>query len=92
MLRPVKVSELPEDTQKRLVHRLSRIEGHVRAVKRMLEEGQSCNDVLLQLAAIASAVGKVEAELLKAHLTSCVLGEDRERDVQELLKAIDRLF
>ena len=55
-----------------VINRLSRIEGHVRAIKRMLKEGRSCPDVLIQLAAVKSAVRKVAQIVLEDHIESCL--------------------
>lgn len=54
-----------------VINRLSRIEGHVRAVKRMLKEGKPCPDVLIQLAAVKSAVQKAAQVVLEDHIESC---------------------
>lgn len=55
-----------------VINRLSRIEGHVRAIKRMLKEGRSCPDVLIQLAAVKAAVQKAAHLVLEDHIESCL--------------------
>lgn len=55
-----------------VVNRLSRIEGHVRAIKRMLKEGRPCPDVLIQLAAVKAAVQKTAQVILEDHIESCL--------------------
>ncbi len=55
-----------------VVNRLSRIEGHVRAIKRMLKEGRPCPDVLIQLAAVKAAVQKTAQVVLEDHIESCL--------------------
>lgn len=55
-----------------VINRLSRIEGHIRAVKTMLKEGRSCPDVLIQLAAVRSAVTKASRIVLEDHMESCL--------------------
>ena len=54
------------------VARLARIEGQVRGVARMIEDGRYCIDVLNQVQAIKAALRKVEEELLKGHAAHCV--------------------
>jgi DNA-binding FrmR family transcriptional regulator len=54
------------------VRRLSRIEGQVRGISRMIEEERYCIDILQQMQAIKSALGKVEDAILKDHAASCV--------------------
>jgi DNA-binding FrmR family transcriptional regulator len=55
-----------------IVNRLSRIEGHIRSIKTMVEEGRDCADVLIQLSAVRSAVDKVGRVVLEDHLESCL--------------------
>jgi CsoR family transcriptional regulator, copper-sensing transcriptional repressor len=55
-----------------VINRLSRIEGHVRAVKRMVEEEIPCPDVLIQLAAIKSAIQRTAQIVLEDHMESCL--------------------
>jgi len=58
--------------EEELQNRLSRIEGHVRGIKRMLGEHASCEDLLIQLAAVRSALNQATARLLENHLDTCV--------------------
>jgi DNA-binding FrmR family transcriptional regulator len=55
-----------------LLNRLSRIEGQVRGVARMIEEDRYCLDVLTQLRAVRAALVRVETNLLKQHLSHCI--------------------
>ena len=55
-----------------LINRLSRIEGQVRGLSKMIEEDRYCIDVLTQIRAIKAALGRVEANLLKDHLNHCI--------------------
>jgi DNA-binding FrmR family transcriptional regulator len=55
-----------------VVNRLSRIEGHVAAIKRMVKEDKPCPDVLIQLAAVRSAVQKTAQVVLEDHIESCL--------------------
>lgn len=52
--------------------RLSRIEGQVRGVRRMVDEGRYCVDILTQIDAVTAALARVQDELLQAHLDHCV--------------------
>jgi len=81
---------------KAIVNRLSRIEGHVRSIKAMVEEGRDCPDVLVQIAAVRAAVNQVGRIVLEDHLESCLLdaaeaGEAGETWA-ELKKAFDVYF
>jgi DNA-binding FrmR family transcriptional regulator len=55
-----------------IVNRLSRIEGHIRSIKTMVEEGRDCTDILTQIAAVRSAVSKVGKVVFEDHLESCL--------------------
>lgn len=55
-----------------IVNRLSRIEGHIRSIKAMVEDERDCADVLIQLSAVRSAVEKVGRVVLEDHLESCL--------------------
>ena len=55
-----------------VVKRLARIEGHVRGIRRMVEENKECPDILLQLAAVREAVNKVGRIVLEDHVEICI--------------------
>lgn len=81
------------DTKKKTdtLRRLKSVEGHVRGVEKMIEEGAYCIDVIAQIQAIQAALNKVKSQILDDHLHSCVItavrGEDpgeRERVLAEI--------
>jgi len=79
-----------------VVRRLKSVEGHVRGVQRMVEEGAYCIDVVNQIVAIQRALKKVSGLVLDEHLHSCVTdamrGPDsgaRERVLGELLEVFE---
>jgi DNA-binding FrmR family transcriptional regulator len=81
----------------KLLNRLSRIEGQVRGVTRMVEEGRYCIDVLTQIHAVRAALVRVESEMLKAHLDHCiedaiVSGDEAEqrKKASELIELLER--
>ncbi len=77
--------------QRGLQARLSRIAGQVKAIQEMLERHESCNDILVQLSAVKSALNQVTIKLLEGHMESCVarcLREGNERELQELKDAL----
>jgi DNA-binding FrmR family transcriptional regulator len=55
-----------------VLNRLARIEGHVRAIKRMVEADRSCPEVLVQIAAVRSAINGVGRVILEDHLQNCI--------------------
>ncbi|MBQ9198171.1 MAG: metal-sensing transcriptional repressor [Clostridia bacterium] len=84
-----------EEQKKKLLNRLSRIEGQVRGVRKMIENDAYCNDVLAQSTAIAAAMDAFNRELLRAHIQACVVRDIRAGDdavVDELVQTIERLM
>lgn len=79
-----------------VINRLARIEGHVRAVKRMVEEDVPCPDVLIQIAAIRSALNSVGRVILEDHLSSCMVGavekDDYDQALSELKNSLDKFI
>ncbi len=79
----------------RLLNRLSRIEGQVRGVARMVAEDRYCIDTLTQLRAIRAAIARVESEMLKAHLDHCIeaaiVGGDQDEQRRKASELIDLL-
>jgi CsoR family transcriptional regulator, copper-sensing transcriptional repressor len=81
---------------RRIVNRLSRIEGHVRGLKRMVQEQENCPDVLIQVAAVRGALDKVARLILDEHLTQCVVRAAEQGNIQdeieELQAALNRFL
>ena len=81
----------------KLLNRLSRIEGQVRGVARMVEEDRYCIDTLTQIRAVKAALGRVETELLRGHLSHCVEGaitsgdkDEQRKKAAELIELLER--
>ncbi|MFM2062212.1 MAG: hypothetical protein RLZZ507_1882 [Cyanobacteriota bacterium] len=85
-----------EESLRRIVNRLSRIEGHIRGVKTMVQQNTPCPDVLLQIAAVRGALDKVARIVLDEHLTECIAraSENGNIDVEleQLKAALDRFL
>ena len=91
----VKKTERAEKDKKKLVNRLSRIEGQIRGIKKMIENDAYCNDVLIQSAAVGAAINAFNRELLSNHIHSCVVRDIREgKDevVDELMVTLQKLI
>ena len=73
---------MPKETNAKL-NRLKRIEGQVRGVAQMVEDDRYCIDILHQIAAIRSALTKVETQVLKDHAACCVAEAIASGDAQE---------
>ena len=76
---------------KAVLNRLSRAIGHLESVKRMVEDGRDCTEVLVQLAAVRSALSSTAKVILKDHLEHCV-ADAHDADLQTLNEAIDKFM
>jgi DNA-binding FrmR family transcriptional regulator len=88
---------MKRDSKPALLNRLSRIEGQVRGVSRMVEEDRYCIDILTQLQAVRAALAKVETELLRDHLGHCIEGaivsgdkDEQRKKAEELIELLQR--
>lgn len=80
---------------KAVLNRLSRIIGHLESVKRMVADGRDCSEVLVQLAAVDSAVKSVSRVVMKDHIQHCIVDAVKDNDTETLDKlneAIDRFI
>ena len=78
-----------------LLRRLSRIEGQVRGISRMVDDERYCIDVLTQIGAVQAALEKVALGLVDSHVRHCMAaGDEQERDSKatELVAAVGRLM
>ena len=85
-----------EESLRHIVNRLSRLEGHIRGVKTMLQEHRPCPDVLIQVAAVRGGLDKVARMILDEHLSECISRAVEEGNIEEeveaLKKALDRFI
>ncbi len=88
---------MQEKIKQNCLQRLSRIEGQVRGIARMVENERYCIDIMHQIAAVQSALRKVEEELLHNHVGTCIEdaiasgnAEDQRQKVAELIKVLGR--
>lgn len=85
-----------EESLRRIVNRLSRIEGHVRGIKTMVQQSTPCPDVLLQIAAVRGALDRVARIVLDEHLTECIGRAAQEGnidvEIKQLKAALDRFL
>lgn len=79
---------LAPEAEGAIYNRLSRLEGQVRGVKKMLAEHKSCDDMLVQVSALKQAVNGIAAELLQAHMETCVLGRVEAGQGKEALASL----
>ena len=80
---------------KAVLNRLARATGHLNSVRNMVEQGRDCSEVLIQLAAVRSAINKTCEVILKDHLEHCVVDAVNTGDsaaLEELNRAVELLM
>ena len=84
-----------EEEKTKLIHRLNRIEGQIRGLRRMIESDAYCNDILVQSAAARAALDGFNKDLLARHIRTCVARDLRAGDdavVDELVATVHKLM
>ena len=80
---------------KAVLNRLSRAIGHMESIKRMVEDGRDCSEVLVQLSAVKAAINNTAKVILKDHIEHCLVDAVESGDheaIEELTSAIDRFM
>ena len=83
------------ENQRAVINRLARAVGHLEKVKRMVEEGYDCSDVLVQLAAVRSAIDNTGKVILQDHMRHCMVDAVAAGDmeaIEDLCEAIDKFM
>ena len=90
-----KTKHREEEEYKMLMNRLSRIEGQVRGVKKMVENDAYCVDILTQVSAIQAALNAFNRELLANHIRTCVMDDIKNGNdeiIDELVQTLQKLM
>ena len=90
-----KTKERSEKEYKDLIHRLNRIEGQIRGIRRMVEEDAYCTDILVQVSAANAALNSFNKVLLANHIRTCVADDIRagkDETVDELVNTLQKLM
>jgi DNA-binding FrmR family transcriptional regulator len=80
--------------KKKIIGRLKRIEGQVRGLQRLIENGASCVDVLTQVSAVTSAMKKAGAAIISTHMKTCLseYTKNNEKERGEFQTALSRFI
>lgn len=90
-----KTKKRDDEEYKRLLNRLSRIEGQIRGIKGMVEKDAYCPDILIQVSAVNSALNSFNKELLASHIKTCVANDIRngkDETIDELVSTLQKLM
>lgn len=76
-----------QDAKKKIINRLKTIKGHIQGIENMIESGKSCNDVLIQIAAIKQSIHKVGLAIMEEQASTCLADESMDKEkIEELIK------
>lgn len=81
-----------QDEEKKVLDRLARVEGQVRALRKMLEEQRCCEDVLTQLVAARSGLEQAGILVIERHLENCILQEDVSAELRAQIHEVLRMW
>lgn len=81
-----------DEQKKKLINRLSRLEGQIRGIKGMVEKDAYCTDILVQSSAVSAAVNAFNRELLNSHIRGCVANDIREGKDEVIDDLMDTLY
>lgn len=84
-----------DDEYKKLLNRLSRIEGQIRGIRKMVESDAYCTDILIQVSAVSAALNAFNKELLSNHIHTCVANDIREgkdETIDEFCETLKKLM
>lgn len=90
-----KTTDRSEEEYKKLMNRLSRIEGQIKGIKGMLEKDAYCTDIIMQVSAVTAALNAFNKEILASHIKGCVtrdILEGKDETVDDLLKTLQKLM
>lgn len=90
-----KTKKRTEKEYKDLINRLNRIEGQVRGIKKMVENGTYCTDILIQVSAVNAALNSFNKVLLGNHIRTCVaedIRQGKEETIEELVTTLQKLM
>lgn len=83
------------ENTKAVLNRLSRAIGHLQSVRKMVEDGRDCSEVLIQIAAVRSAINSIGKVILQDHIQHCIVDaveQDDEQALEDLCQAIDKFI
>ena len=90
-----RTKERPEKEYRDLINRLSRIEGQVRGIRKMVENDAYCPEILIQVSAVNAALNSFNKVLLANHIRTCVardIREGKEETIDELVATLKKLI
>ena len=82
---------MSKEEKKSIIKRLNVIEGQVRGIKQMIEDDRFCDEILMQVSAVRHSLKSIGSELLKSHLSTCVVNDLKEGNTDALDDIMDMI-
>ena len=76
---------------KAVLNRLARAIGHLESVKKMVEDGRDCSEVLIQIAAVRSAINNIGKVILQDHIQHCIVDAVEQDDVRPSISSLSKM-
>lgn len=86
-----KLQHRDEEVQENYIKRLNRIEGQVKGISKMISDNRHCDDILIQISAVKSAIESLGREILENHMKTCMI-EDIQNEKYETIDEVINLF
>ncbi len=83
---------MAEASKQAVINRLKRVEGQVKGVQRMIEQGKGCSGILDQVAAARTALYNAGVLILETHARECILGADESKATEEKLEELVKVI
>lgn len=80
-----------KDSKKDIINRLKRIEGQVKGIEKMIENGSKCKDILIQMAAIRAAINKAGALMLENYAQKCLIEVEDSTGEEKISELVNTL-
>ena len=89
-----KLQHRTKEEQDSYIRRLNRIEGQVKGISKMISDNRHCDDILIQISAVKSAIDSLGREILENHMKTCMIEDikkDKYETVDEVINLVRRL-
>jgi DNA-binding FrmR family transcriptional regulator len=85
----IKIKHRTDVEKQNLISRLNKIEGQVKGIKNMIESDRYCDEILIQISAVEKSMKSVGNQILKSHLSTCVVNSIKEDNIKVIDDVMD---
>ncbi len=91
-IKKYKDAHLNHELKENLINRINRANGHLNSIKKMIEDNKACEEIVLQLTAVKSALNEIIVKIVEGHIEMCMENECSNLDTVELIKLLIRVL